>query len=345
MGRALVTGGSGLIGSHLVEHLLSEGDEVRVLLRDASRPGWLSSTRVDIDVVAGDITDLTALERAVQGTDVVYHVAGQTLSFSEEGFNQVNQTGAATVAAACAGRTTPPVMVAVSSLAAAGPSSPGRPRVEAARPGPITAYGRSKLRGEETLRKYASQVPLTIIRPPTVFGPRERYLLRMFKLVSRGWHVTVGTGALELSLVEVRDLAAGLRLAAARGRRLAEAPEEPSTGVYFLAQPEHHTLDALAALMATALDRPAPRPVRVPLFVAWGVAAVAEAAARIRRQPGFVSFDKVREASAGSWACSPARAEHELGFRPRPDLAEGLRHTAAWYWEKGWLNQRLADLP
>ncbi len=346
MGQALVTGGSGLIGSHLVNHLLSEGDTVRVLLRDAGRLGWLSSTTFDLDVVTGDITDSRALDRAVQGVDVVYHVAGRTLSFSEGGFNQVNQAGTANVAAACARRTRPPVLVAVSSLAAAGPSLPGRPRVEADRPAPITAYGRSKLRGEEALRNYASQVPITIIRPPGVFGPRERYLLRMFQLVSRGWHVTVGSGALEVSLVEVRDLVAGLRLAAARGRRLAEAPDEPSTGVYFLAQPEHPTLDALAALVARALDRRPPRPIRVPVFVAWGVAAAAELAARVRRQPGYLSFDKVREACAGSWTCSPERAECELGARPRFDLAEGLRQTAVWYREQGWLNdQRRADLP
>jgi len=341
MGRALVTGGSGLIGSHLVEHLLSEGDEVRVLLRDAGRPGWLSSKTVD--VASGDVTDSRALDRAVQGTDVVYHVAGRTLSFSEQGFNQVNQAGTANVAAACARRTSPPVLVAVSSLAAAGPSLAGRPRVEADRPAPITAYGRSKLRGEEALRNYAGQMPITIIRPPGVFGPRELYLLRMFKLVSRGWYVTVGSGALEISLVEVRDLAAGLRLAASRGRRLAEAPDEPSTGVYFLAQPERPTLDELAAIVARALDRPVPRPIRVPVLVAWCVAAAAEVAARVRRQPGYVCFDKVREARAGCWTCSPERAERELGARSRHDLAEGLRQTAVWYRERGWIDQRRAD--
>jgi len=337
MGRALVTGGSGLIGSHLVEHLLSEGDEVRVLLRDAGRRGWLNTKTVE--VVSGDVADSRALDRAVQGTDVVYHVAGRTLSFSEDGFNQVNQAGTANVAAACARRTSPPVLVAVSSLAAAGPSLPGRLRVEADRPAPITAYGRSKLRGEEALRNYnyASQMPITIIRPPGVFGPRERYLLRLFKLVSRGWYATIGTGALEISLVEVRDLVAGLRLAASRGRRLAVAPDEPSTGVYFLAQPEHPTLDALAALVARALDRPVPRPIRVPVPVAWGLAAVAEVAARVRRQPGYVCFDKVREALAGCWTCSSERAERELGARSRHDLAEGLRQTAVWYRDHGWI--------
>ena len=158
MARALVTGGSGFVGSHLVEHLLSQGDEVRVLIRDSSRPGWLKLESVE--VFAGDVADSNALDRAVRGTDVVYHAAGSTLAFSEDYFNRVNEAGTANVAAACARRSSPPVLVLVSSLAAAGPSWPGRPRVEADPAAPITPYGRSKLRGEEALRRYRGRAQL-----------------------------------------------------------------------------------------------------------------------------------------------------------------------------------------
>jgi nucleoside-diphosphate-sugar epimerase len=335
MSRALVTGGSGFIGSHLVEHLLSQGDEVRVLLRDLDCRGCLSSNAVE--VVRGDITDELVLDRAIQGTDVVYHVAGRTLSFSEEAFNRVNQVGTANVAASCARCTSPPVLVAVSSLAAAGPSLPGRPRVEADPAAPITAYGRSKLRGEEALRAFGGKVPITIIRPPAVFGPRERYLLRMFQMVSRGWHATVGSGDLELSLAEVRDLAASLRLAAIKGARLPAVADESCAGIYFVSQPERPTLNELADLVARALCRPPPRAIRVPVFVACGFAAAAELSGYIRRQPSFVGFEKLREARAGSWTCSAERAERELGARSRHDLGEGLRQTALWYREQGWV--------
>jgi len=335
MARALVTGASGFIGSHLVEHLLREGDDVRALLRDVSRPGWLRTNTVEI--VGGDVSDSNALERAVQGTDVVYHAAGRTLSFSENGFNFVNQVGTANLAAACARRMSPPVLVAVSSLAAAGPSLPGCPRVEADRPAPLNAYGRSKLRGEEALRSQAGRAPITIVRPPGVFGPRERYLLLMFQMVARGWYATVGTGNLEVSLLEVGDLVASLRLAANRGRRLSWPSDEQSTGIYFLAQPEHPTLDRLAVLVARALDRPMPRPIRVPFAAAWVLTAAAEVGARLRRRPGFINFGKLRESRAGCWTCSPHRAETELGARSRYDLAEGLRQTGVWYQEHGWL--------
>ncbi len=341
MGRVLVTGGSGFIGSHLVEHLLSEGDDVRVLLRDAGRRGWLGSHTVN--VVSGDITDYSALDRATQGRDVVYHLAGRTLSFSQEGFHQVNHFGTENLAAVCSRRTSPPILVAVSSLAAAGPSSRGRPRVETDTPHPVSAYGQSKLRGEEALRAYASQVPITIVRPPGVFGPRDRYILPMFQMALTGWWAAVGRGALELSLVEVRDLAVGLRLAATRGQRLPAAPDNASSGVYFLAQPERPTLDELAALVARALDRPPPKAIRVPILIAWGVAAASELGARVRRQPGFVCFDKLHEANAGCWTCSADRAERELGAKPRYDLAEGLRQTGIWYREQGWLKPAAAD--
>jgi nucleoside-diphosphate-sugar epimerase len=335
MGRVLVSGASGLIGSHLVDHLLSAGDEVRVLLRDVARPGWLSSE--EVEVYSADITDSAALSRAVQRTDIVYHAAGRTLSFSERGFNEVNRAGTKNLAAACARQTSPPVLVAISSLAAAGPSSRGRPRVEADPPAPVTAYGRSKLRGEEALREHAREVPITIIRPPGVFGPRERYLLPMFQMVSRGWYATVGTGASELSLVEVRDLAAGLRLAALHGRRLPEIPDEAATGVYFMAQREHPTFNELAALIARALDRAPPFAVCLPYLGAWVLTAGAEVVARVRRRPGYVCFDRLREARAGSWTCSAQRAQRELGFRSCYDLADGLHQVAVWYLEQGWV--------
>ncbi len=327
MGKALVTGGSGLIGSHLVEHLLSEGDEVRVLLRDAVRPGWLASATVGLDVVTGDITDSQALDRAVHGVDVVYHVAGRTLSFSEGGFNQVNQAGTANVAAACARRTSPPVLVAVSSLAAAGPSLPGRPRVEDDRPAPITAYGRSKLRGEEALRNYASQVPITIIRPPGVFGPREPYFLGMFKLVWRGWHVTVGSGGSRsrwLRCATWQQVFAWAPLAAADCPRRRTSCQPASTSWPSPSIPPW--MDSPPS-WRRALDRPPPRPIRVPVFLAWGIAAAAEAAARLRRQPGFVSFDKVREARRKLDllpAAGRARARSQAALRPgRGTAADG----------------------
>jgi nucleoside-diphosphate-sugar epimerase len=335
MGRVLVTGASGFIGSHLVEHLLSEGDEVCVLLRDAGRRGWLTSK--SIEVLSGDVSDLTALERAVQGTDVVYHAAGRTLSFSERGFNQVNQIGTANLAAACARRASPPVLVAISSLAAAGPSQPARPRVEADSPAPVTAYGRSKLRGEEALRVHARNVPITIIRPPGVFGPRERHVLQMFQMVSRGWYAIVGEPAMEISLVEVRDLAASLRLAANHGQRLPAMMDEKSTGIYFVAQPEHPTFDELAALIARAYDRAPPRAIRVPFLAACLLTSVAEVVARVRRRPGYLCFDRLREVRAGCWTCSAERARRELGAKSRHDLAEGIRQTALWYREQGWV--------
>jgi nucleoside-diphosphate-sugar epimerase len=335
MARALVTGGSGFIGGHLADHLLAEGDEVRVLLRNARRPGRLDLKQVD--VVEGDIRDIKALESAVTGIDIVYHLAGLTVALSERGFDEVNRGGAANLAAACARRLTPPVLVAVSSLAAAGPSAPGRPRVESEPCAPISAYGRSKLGGEHALRGAAGRLPVTIVRPPGVIGPRERNLLSIFQMVSKGWYVTVGSGVLELSMVEVRDLAVALRVAAARGQRLPEDPHENTAGVYYVAQREHPTLEEVAAMIARALGRPEPRALRMPVVVARGVVAAAEAVARVRRRQGFLNFDKLRELRATGWTCSPERAERELGIRSRNDLAEALRQMAEWYCKQGWL--------
>jgi nucleoside-diphosphate-sugar epimerase len=335
--RVLVTGASGFIGGHLVEYLLSAGDEVRVLMRDVRRGGWVDQRHVE--VFMGDIRDVAAVENAVAGVEIVYHLAGSVLAFSEKGFNAVNRVGTVNVATACARHLSPPVVVGVSSLAAAGPSLPGRPRIESDPSAPISAYGRSKLAGEHALRSVARRVPVTIVRPPGVIGPRELNLLSVFQMVSKGWYVTIGSGDLELSIVEVRDLAVALREAAVQGRRLSAEPDESETGVYFVAQHEHATLTELANLIARALDRPAPHTVRLPPAAAWGLVAAVEAAARVRRRPGFLNFDKLCEARARAWTCSSERAGRELGFRPRNDLAEVLRQMAQWYDEHGWLRR------
>ena len=118
MAKVLVTGGSGFIGTHLVAALSARGDEVTCLVRKSSRLTGLRQPGVRL--VYGDVTDRECLGAAVAGQDVVYHVAGRTQALVPRFFYQVNQHGVANVARACAGRTTPPVLVSVSSLAAAG---------------------------------------------------------------------------------------------------------------------------------------------------------------------------------------------------------------------------------
>ncbi|MFQ5698961.1 MAG: NAD-dependent epimerase/dehydratase family protein [Myxococcota bacterium] len=333
--RVLVTGATGFIGRHLVREVAREGSvELLALVRSSSRVDALR--RSGVTLVTGDVLDRGSLEAAVRGVDVVFHLAGLVRALRAHELDRVNRDGVRHLVEACASRQSPPALVLVSSLAAAGPSE-DRPRVESDPPRPVSSYGWSKLAGENAAAGLAREVPITVVRPPIVFGASDRATGTLFRLVARGWHLAPGPDDRRYSLVHAEDLARMLMRAAERGERLADACEDPGRGRYFAAFDAAPTGRELGLLLARALGRERVRTLRPPDLMTWGTAALADAAAWITRRPGVLSWDKAREMTAGSWTCSSRKAERDLRFEPAAPLEERLRETAAWYRSEGWL--------
>ncbi len=339
MARVLVTGASGFIGSHLVDALLARGDEITALARKTSRLERLRE--LGLRLAYGDLNDPESLRGAVAGQSTVYHAAGRTRALRAELLYRVNRDGTGNLARACAEQANPSVLVMVSSLAAAGPSPPDRPRTETDPPHPVSQYGRSKRQAEEAAGQFASGVPITVVRPPMVLGEADPNGVALFRAVARtGVHVVPGWSPRTFSVIYAGDLARLIILAAERGRRLAP-PGSPdasaAAGCYFAACEERPTYGQLGRMVGTALGRPRVRVLRVPMPLVWLVAAGTEAASHLRRRPLYLMFDKYREVAAGSWVCSPQRAADELGFAVRTPLPERLRQTAEWYRKEGLL--------
>jgi nucleoside-diphosphate-sugar epimerase len=323
--RALVTGGQGFVGSHLCARLVAEGHRVRVLARPASDLRNIAA--LELEVVRGDVTEPVSLPAAVAGCDVVFHVAGALKGLREQDLFRVNAEGTRNLLAAAA-QARPSRFVYVSSLAAAGPSPGGRtPRTEDMPPRPLTWYGRSKLAGEDAVRS-AVGLSWTIVRPPIVFGPRERDVLRYFRFARRGYLPVVGFSDRYYSLVYVENLAEGLV-------RAAEA-HAAAGQVYFLADAEAVSWVELGRLIASALGV-AGRPLRLPETVATAAGVVADVLARVRGRPDIFSSQKVIEMLAPAWVCSSDKAARDFGWRAATSLSEGLAATARWYREHGWL--------
>ena len=339
MTRVLVTGGSGFIGSHLVETLLRRGDDVTCLVRPTSDRKLLES--LDVRLVVGDVTDSKSLSAAMVQIcpDVVHHVAGRIAAWKSRQFFQDNTDGVRNMARACADCSSPPTLIIVTSLAGSGPAVHGRPRTEADTPEPISAYGRSKLAGERAARQFAQRVPITIVRPPIVVGPRDRSLLPIFRAVGRfGFFVTFGADDFQLAMIYVSDLVDALVLAAERGRRLPPDPDDDTgEGCYFVACDRTPSLADFGRLLAAPLGRRRVRIIHLRRRMAWLSGKSADWFARSMHRPLVFSSDKIKEALAGPWLCETDKAQEELGFAASTSLVQAIELTARWYREHRWV--------
>lgn len=321
--NAFVTGATGFVGAHLVDALRRRGDTVACLVRSPAKArafGWTG-----IRFVAGDLDTPAALRDGCAGAEVVYHVAGRISARNLREFLAVNRDGTARVLDA-ATREAPRRLVYVSSLAVGGPTVPGGPIDEGRPPAPVTDYGRSKLAAEELVR--SSPLPWTIIRPPVVYGERDRETLRIFRLARAGLGPVIGDGSQELSVVYAPDLAAAFIAAAV-------APAAAGR-VYYAAHQTETTSWGLVEAVGRALGtRPRKLPIPDPLarVALWTVGSLAHLVGRAT----VLSADKANEFLAPAWTCRADALARDAGWRASTDLATGLARTVAWYRAEGWL--------
>ena len=321
-----MTGGNGFVGSHLVEALLSRGDEVRCLLRPASDRRWLEGA--DYEDVPGTLEDNGSLARAAAGVDVVYHCAGATKARKAELLYRVNGEGTANLADACLAQPEPPLFIYISSQAAAGPCGADGVRREADECAPVSDYGRSKLAGERALHKRAAELPFVILRPSAVYGPRDTEMFLFFKFINRGIEPALGWDDRYVSLCYADDVVDAILLAGRGGGARGEA--------YFVAHDEVWDWRGVSRAAAAALGVKT-RTVRVPKAVLFGAATIAELAATLSGKVATLNRERARVMLEELWVCDTNKARQELGFTPRVGFAEGARLTAAWYRQQGWL--------
>lgn len=323
--RILVTGGSGFVGSFLVEALIARGFDVAVLVRNPSGGPWLSG--LDCELIPGDLST-PGIGKAVEGRELIFHVAGLTKALRPSQFDDVNQGGTRRLVQACleSGRL-PSRFVHISSLAVVGPSEAQRPVDETTECRPVTPYGRSKLAGERELEGLPpSQV--TILRPPIVYGPRDPALLSVFQAVRRGLAPRLGRFERHYSVIHVRDLVRGI----------VEAALSPSAAgqTYFLTQEPPTTWSELLSEIRGAV-RPGAREIVLPMPLVTVAAAFSGGWARLAKKATWFGLQKLPEIRAAEWLCSGEKARRDFGFESEVSIEEGIRETAGWYAETGWI--------
>ena len=300
-----VTGATGFIGRRVCSLLQQRGWRVRALLR-SSAPG--PQACID-EPVPGRLDDVAALTRLVSGAAAVVHCAGAVRGASRGAFDRVNVDGVRNLLAAIAALDLPPRLLCLSSLAAREPQ--------------LSFYAASKRRGEQVLEQQAAGLDWLALRPPAVYGPGDRELLPLFRVMARGFAPLPGRADARFSMIFVDDIAAAV-LAWLQQNRV------PS-GVYSLHDGRHGGYD-WAEVCATVekLCRRAGRPVPIPTGVLDVPAWLNRSLAGWFGYAPMLTPEKLRELRHPDWVCDNDALQQVLDWRPAVQLEEGLRRTPGW---------------
>jgi nucleoside-diphosphate-sugar epimerase len=321
----LVTGANGFIGSRVCGLLAASGYTVRILCRETSDLSLLKD--IPYAKFIGDITRPETLPAAIIGVDYIIHLAGLVKANTKAAFFEVNQNGTAALLNAVKNTNLElRKFVLVSSAAASGPSF-GTPRKESDPPNPITTYGRSKLAAEEALSPFYDLFPITVIRPPAVYGPGDREILAMFKIVNSGLRPHMAGGGNLVQMVFVDDLARGIKDAMESGKSAGET--------YFIAESEAHTVRDMMAIMAGLLGKKGIG-VTIPRWLLNILAFFSEMIFKAVGKTAMFSREKVRELT-DDWALDVSKARDHFGFETAVDFRSGATTTIDWYRREGWL--------
>lgn len=324
----LVTGASGFIGSHVAEQLSKAGRPVRALLRKSSNTSFVK-TLPGVEIVDGSVDDRESVRRATEGVSQVIHVAGLVKARGPEEFRRVNTEGTENMVAAAVEHGVSR-FVFVSSQAAGGPSDKGGEpiRVGTERP-PVTGYGRSKLAAERLLLAEKDKLHSVILRPPALYGPRDREVLIFFKAVASG--VLPLTNPLDAmySMLYGPDCASACIAAL--------SANVPSGSVYYVEDGAPLFFADMIRAVEEALGKRAWVRVPLPKNLVRGAALLTQAYGKLTNQAVMLTPDKCNELHAASWVCDGQPARSELGWQPTMTFAEGVKVTARWYKDNGWL--------
>jgi dihydroflavonol-4-reductase len=293
----LVTGANGFVGSFLVEELLSRNYQVRCFVLAGEPLRWLKDLPVEIRY--GNICQIETLYDTVEKVDCIYHLAGVKTAWDETTYFRVNFHGTKNVLEATLQRNYQlKRFVYVSSQAAAGPSLDGRPITEEITCQPITSYGKSKWAAEEYLQAYSSKVPLTILRPSFIYGPRNLETKLLYELIRWGIVPTIRHHDPYVNVIHVRDVVQAIILAAEHKQACGQ--------LYFITSPERYTWREIIEQSLRIRNKKG-RIFPIPWTGVKLAASMVKSYRKLRRQPFNLIDEKVEELRQKHWICNGQR--------------------------------------
>ncbi|MXO66392.1 NAD-dependent epimerase/dehydratase family protein [Altericroceibacterium endophyticum] len=299
-----ITGATGFVGQALLDKAAARALDMRALTRRDQ------AARSYVEWVSGDLSDRAGLLRLMKQAECVIHVAGVVNAPDRMGFQTGNVNGTLQVveAAVAAGV---PRLIFVSSLSAREPG--------------LSDYGASKRQAERLVA--ASGLDWTIVRPPAIYGPRDKEMLELFKAAK--WGVVPMPAGGRASVLHVEDLARLLLALVPSGRDVSYRLFEPDDG-----RENGWSHPRLAREIGRAMGRPG---VWVPQLSPQMMQRAAKLDAMFRKDRAKLTPDRVNYMTHPDWVCSPELSPPARRWAPRVETTEGLAQTAQWYRDNKWL--------
>ncbi|MDI6641439.1 MAG: NAD-dependent epimerase/dehydratase family protein [Elusimicrobiota bacterium] len=327
--KVLVTGANGFIGSHIVEEFVKYGDTVRCLVH--KNLTWIKN--LPVEIYRGSITQPDTLLDAVKDIDFVFHSAAVLRVINTEDYYRINHLGTKNLIETIY-RTNPNIkrFVYISTQSAMGPLESYKPtELKDVRSicKPVSEYGRSKLLGEEEVIKFKDKLPVTILRPSAVYGPRDQDLLPFFKCISYGFFpVLTGRNECFVQLLFVKDLSQICYLITQRSKL--------DSTVYFLSEKKPYTWEEIANMISQVANKKI-KIIRLPIGLVNLIASISEVFMKyFKDKPAKLNRDKVKEFCQKYWLADQSQSEKEFNFK-FTELEIGIKITYNWYKENKWL--------
>ncbi len=330
MKKVLITGASGFIGSFMVEEALRRNYDVYAGIRKSSSTIYLTDTRIKL--VELDFSDVEVLREKLNKLpyfDYIIHNAGLTKGLKKQDYFTSNYEYTKNfIAVLISLNRIPKKFIYMSSLAAFGPGDPLLLQAVKVsdRPQPVTSYGESKLASENFITSLLN-FPYIIIRPTAVYGPREKDLLTVFKLINSNLELFVGFKKQHLTFVYVSDLITAVFLAM------------ESTIInrgYFVSDGHVYDGKMFGNSIKMQLQKKTLR-LHLPVVFVRLIAILSEATKYIRRKQPVLNLEKIKELESTNWKCDIQPLLDDLNFKPEYNLDRGIQETTAWYRKEKWL--------
>ncbi|MGQ9618468.1 MAG: NAD-dependent epimerase/dehydratase family protein [Candidatus Aminicenantia bacterium] len=323
--KVLVVGATGFIGSHVVEECLRRGWDTYTLVRNPSNLKWIEG--LNVKVIQGDLFNIPKLPEDIS---LVFNVSGATKETRKNEFILTNCKGVRSLLEYFSRKNFDlKFFVHVSSIASAGPSSLENPSNEEREPFPLSKYGRSKLCGEQVALSYSDHLKIIILRPPIIYGPRDRDLLPIYSLVKRGLGFYLGKKERYFSLCYVKDLA----------KIICDVSflDLPSGEILNVANPEILSWSELIGIISKTLKTKRLFKIRFPVPILYPVAFFSEIINKLGGGRFPFTLDKFREVIAYHWVCDTKKICRLLPSAFQYNFERGMEETIDWYKNQGWL--------